>query len=127
MEKGKDEAAMTETIRDEELMLAYQQGDMHAMDELVRRYKNPVYSFIYRLSKTHADAQDIAQEVFLRMHQARSAYRPSGKFSTWIFAIAHNLFVSTYRKNKWFVLWPRKHDQPDEFVELCVSKFGWKK
>jgi RNA polymerase sigma-70 factor (ECF subfamily) len=110
---------MGEMLRDEDLMLAYQQGDMHAMDELVRRYKNPVYSFVYRLRSNHADAQDIAQEVFLRVHLYRASYRTCGKFSTWVFGIAHNLCVSMYRKNKRWVFWPRKADEPDELVEFA--------
>jgi RNA polymerase sigma-70 factor (ECF subfamily) len=105
-------------LRDEELMCQYQKGDMLAMDEILRRYKNPVYRFIYRLSHNAEEAEDIAQEVFLRVHQYRARYTSSGKFSTWIFSITHNLFIDSVRKRKWLVFWPRREDDPDNPVEF---------
>lgn len=105
-------------VKDEELMLAYQQGEGVAMDELIRRYKNPVFRFSLRISGNVQEAQDIAQEVFLKVHVARASYQPTGKFSTWIFSIAHNAAVSRLRKRGWLMLWPRKAEEPDELVEL---------
>ncbi len=92
------------------------------MDELLARYKNPVYRFAYRLSRDSAEAQDIAQEVFLRVHLCRKQYKPSGKFSTWIFSIAHNLFVSKLRKSKWLVIWPRQKDDPEALMDFADTK-----
>ncbi|MFC1704111.1 RNA polymerase sigma factor [Candidatus Omnitrophota bacterium] len=106
-------------LTDVEVMLKYQQGEGQAMDELLRRYKNPVYHFAYRLSYNAAEAQEIAQEVFLRVHTFKDRYTASGKFSTWIFSIAHNVFVSRWRKNRRLVLWPRKKDSNDELVEVA--------
>lgn len=105
-------------LSDEQVMLEYQKGDALAMEELLRRYKNPVYGFAYRLSQNAAEAQDIAQEVFLKIHQFRASYAPSGKFSSWIFSITHNICVSRLRKGKWFVLWPTKRSQQDEPVDF---------
>jgi RNA polymerase sigma-70 factor (ECF subfamily) len=107
-----------QNMRDEELMLEYQKGEAKAMDELLRRYKNPVYRYAFRLCVNEAEAQDIAQETFLRIHQYRGQYRPIGKFSTWLFGIAHNVAVSKFRCNSRFVLWPRKADEPDEMVDM---------
>jgi len=106
-------------LTDEQLMLNYQKGDIPAMDELLKRYKNPIYHFAFRLSRDAAEAQDLTQEVFLRVHENRSAYRPIGKFSTWIFSIAHNLCISRLRQKKWLCMWPRKHDAPEELVEFA--------
>jgi len=103
---------------DVELMLEYQSGEALAMDELLARYKNPVYHFALRLSRNVAEAQDITQEVFLRVHRDRYFYRPTGKFSTWIFSIAHNLFISRMRKARWMVLWPRKSEDSDELIDV---------
>jgi RNA polymerase sigma-70 factor (ECF subfamily) len=103
--------------RDEDIMLRYQKGDAQAMDELLRRYKNPVYCFVYRITNNAAEAEDIAQEVFLKLHQFRQRYAPEGKFSTWLFTIAHNLCISNIRKKKWLVFWPRRKDNPDELVD----------
>ena len=105
-------------LTDEELMLNYQKGEMLAMNELLRRYKNPIYHFAFRLSQDNAEAQDITQEVFLRVHENRDIYRPTGKFSTWIFSIAHNLCISRWREKKRFCIWPRKYDDSDELVEI---------
>jgi len=105
-------------VTDEDLMLSYQKGDAQAMNELLERYKNPVYRFAFRMIRDSAEAADVAQEVFLRLHQQRDLYRPSGKFSTWIFSITHNLCVSKLRKKKWLCIWPRKNDQSDELVEM---------
>jgi RNA polymerase sigma-70 factor (ECF subfamily) len=107
-----------QNLGDEELMLNYQKGEMLAMDELLRRYKNPIYFYAFRLSQNQAEAMDITQEVFLKVHQCRHTYRPIGKFSTWIFSIAHNLCISKLRKKKWLVLWPRNQDDPEELVEV---------
>lgn len=105
-------------LKDEELMTAYQNGEGAAMDEILRRYKNPVYHFTLRLCGNASEAEDFAQEVFLRLHQSKDTYRPSGKFSTWLFSIAHNLVVSRLRRLKWWALWPRQNDESDELVEF---------
>ena len=105
-------------LADDEVMLKYQEGDALAMDELLRRYKNPVYHFAYRMCFNAHEAQDVTQEVFLRVHQYKDTYKPQGKFSTWLFSIAHNLCVSRLRRKKWWGLWPRMQDDPDELVEV---------
>jgi RNA polymerase sigma-70 factor, ECF subfamily len=107
-----------QNMTDEELMLSYQEGNMLAMDEFLRRYKNPIYHFVLRLSWNPAEAQDITQEVFLRLHQHRDEYRPIAKFSTWLFTIAHNLSVSRLRQKKWSISWPRSNDESEELVEF---------
>jgi RNA polymerase sigma factor (sigma-70 family) len=117
MEKEKGFRKML-NLTDEELMLRYQKGDMPAMDELLRRYKNSIYHYALRLSRNVTQAQDIAQEVFLRVHQYRANYRPIAKFCTWVFNIAHNLYVSKLRKDKWLTFWPRKKDDPDVLMDF---------
>lgn len=105
-------------LKDEELMLAYQNGEAIAMSEILRRYKNPIYHFTFRLCGNSSDAEDFAQEVFLRLHQSKDTYRPTGKFSTWLFSIAHNLVISRMRRLKWWSLWPRKNDETEELIEF---------
>lgn len=105
-------------LTDEEVMLEYQQGKVEAMDELLKRYKKPIYHFAMRLSADAVEAQDVTQEVFLRLHQHKQSYQASGKFSTWIFSIAHNLLLNNLRKKKRLIFWPRTKDDPDELVEF---------
>ncbi len=107
-----------QNLNDEELMLNYQRGEALAMDEILRRYKNPLYHFAFRLTANAAEAEDIAQEVFMRVHQYRDSYKPSGKFRTWIFSIAHNLCITSLRKRKWLVVWPRNKENPDELMDF---------
>jgi len=106
-------------LRDEEVMMEYQRGNLLAMGELLRRYKNPVFSFAYRFLGDREEAREIAQEVFLRLHIHKASYRPAGKFSTWIFSICHNLCVSTIRRRRRFVLWPRKSKEDDGYVDIA--------
>lgn len=108
-------------LSDVELMLKYQEGDAQAMNELLARYKNPIYHFAFRLVRTPSEAEDLTQEVFLRLHQCRQDYRPLAKFSTWIFSIAHNLLMSKLRRKKLFTFWPRSKDDPEELVEFASS------
>jgi len=105
-------------LTDEEVMLEYKQGRIEAMDELLRRYKNPIYHFALRLGISVAEAEEITQEVFLRLHSNKDNYRPCGKFSCWIFSIAHNLCLDKLRKKKWQCLWPRKDDDSEELAEF---------
>ncbi|MFH1360606.1 MAG: sigma-70 family RNA polymerase sigma factor [Candidatus Omnitrophota bacterium] len=98
---------------DERLMLKYQAGDKQAMEELIARYKNPVYRFAVRLLRNSTEAQDIAQEVFLKVHNARMTYKATGKFSTWIFSITHHACISRLRKNKWTISWPVFKNDPN--------------
>lgn len=105
-------------ISNEQLMLDYQKGDIAAMDELLVRFKNPLYHFALRLCRNEAEAQDVTQEVFLKVHQHRQSYVLSAKFSTWIFGICHNACVSRLRKKKWMGFWPRKENNEDELVDF---------
>ncbi|MBU1125133.1 MAG: RNA polymerase sigma factor [Candidatus Omnitrophica bacterium] len=107
--------------RDEEVMQQYMEGKAEAMDELVRRYRTPLFQFALRVIGNEEDARDIAQETFLRIHQYRHTYRPIGKFSTWAFSIAHHLCVSILRKRKWWGIWPRRQDDPDELLEFASA------
>ena len=105
-------------LTDEQVMLEYKKGNGGARDELFRRYRNPVFRFACRLCRDEAEAQDVAQDVFLRVHQAAPTYVPTGKFSTWIFAIAHNLLMSRLRQRRRWAPWPRQGDDPDRCAEF---------
>ncbi|HEX5629614.1 MAG TPA: RNA polymerase sigma factor [Usitatibacteraceae bacterium] len=87
---------MSET--DEQLMLAFAQGDAGAFDRLYARHKGTVFRFISRSLPTRADAEEIFQEVWMKAIEARSRYEPRAKFTTWIYAIAHNRLVDLWRK-----------------------------
>ena len=79
-------------------MLAFAQGDAGAFDRLNARHKGTVFRFISRSLPTRADAEEIFQEVWMKAIEARSRYEPRAKFTTWIYAIAHNRLVDLWRK-----------------------------
>lgn len=78
-------------------------GDDRAFDLLMERYKRPILNFVYRMLGNASEAEDIAQDVFVRTYQ--SICKPSfsagnGKFSTWLFSIAHNAAIDSLRRKK---------------------------
>ena len=75
---------------DEDLMRRLQGGEAAAMAPLMSRWEGPVKRFIFRVVGNPAEAEDLAQEVFVRVFTKRATYRPGAKFSTWCFAIAAN-------------------------------------
>jgi RNA polymerase sigma-70 factor (ECF subfamily) len=75
-------------------------GDEAAFEELMRRYKRPVLNFIYRLVNDAGEADDIAQEVFVRVYQNLCDYSPRMRFSTWLFALARNAAIDHLRWRK---------------------------
>jgi RNA polymerase sigma-70 factor (ECF subfamily) len=85
---------------DEELMLRLRAGEEEAFDVLVAKYRAPVIHFLYRLVHRREPAEDLAQEVFLRVYRARKSYRPTAKFSTWLFRIATNVALNALRDGR---------------------------
>ncbi len=89
---------------DEELMAAFQEGRSDAFDLLVSRYKNPLHNFAYRFLGDYDDADDIVQDVFVRLYLKKDAYRPIAMFSTWIYTITSNLAKTYLRRRKFRTL-----------------------
>lgn len=85
---------------DVQLMLEVKAGDEQSFALLLHRYRSPVINFLYRMVKNRAQAEDLAQEVFLRVYRARGGYEPSAKFSTWLFRIATNLALNAARDTR---------------------------
>ncbi|WP_262339344.1 RNA polymerase sigma factor, partial [Bordetella pertussis] len=93
-------AAMdTASAADEALMLAYgAEGDMDAFDALYARHRAGLYRYILRSARNAAQADDIFQETWSRVIDARARYRPQARFTTWLLQIAHNLLVDAHRR-----------------------------
>lgn len=88
------------TSSDVQLMLDVKAGDEASFDVLLRKYRAPLVNFLYRMVRDTATAEDLAQEVFLRVYRARNQYSPSAKFTTWLFRIATNLALNSIRDNR---------------------------
>jgi RNA polymerase sigma-70 factor (ECF subfamily) len=85
---------------DVQLMLDVKAGDEASFELLLRKYRTPLVNFLYRMVRDTAAAEDLAQEVFLRVYRARQEYAPSAKFTTWMFRIATNLALNSVRDNR---------------------------
>jgi len=83
---------------DAALMLRVKDGDLQAFEELVQKYKHPIVNVIFRMLHDLDEAEDLAQNVFVRVFQSAGRYEVSAKFSTWIFTIARNLCLNEIRR-----------------------------
>jgi RNA polymerase sigma-70 factor (ECF subfamily) len=91
---------MENNDRDIALMELVKKGDDAAFDELVTRHYQSVYRLAYRFLYDSPEAEDITQEVFLRVYRAAKTYTPKAKFSTWLYTITKNLCFNELRKKK---------------------------
>ena len=101
-------AGVSET--DAEVMLRVKAGDDSAFDYLVQKYRRPILGFMFRMAHSTAAAEDLAQEVFLRVYRSRESYEASAKFSTWLYRIATNLAVNHIRDTR--------YERPENTVSL---------
>jgi RNA polymerase sigma-70 factor (ECF subfamily) len=86
--------------RDAELMLRVREGDTASFAPLLDRHRGPVIHFLYRMVLNQPVAEELAQEVFLRVYRARATYEPTAKFTTWLFRIASHLALNWIRDRK---------------------------
>jgi RNA polymerase sigma-70 factor (ECF subfamily) len=100
----------SEGLSDAQVMLRVKAGDQSAFDYLVQKYRRPMLSFMYRMVHNTAVAEDLAQEVFLRVYRSRENYEASAKFTTWLYRIASNLAVNHARDTR--------HQRPENTVSL---------
>ena len=81
-------------------MLAVQQGNKLAFEELMRHYYPRILNFIYRFVGHQSTAEDLAQEVFMRVYNSAPRYRPKSRFQTWIYTIAKNVALNDLRRSR---------------------------
>lgn len=84
-------------MSDEALMLAYREGDAAAFEALYRRWRGRLYRYLLRQCGAAAQAEELFQDVWLKVVNARRGYEAAAKFSTWLFRIAHNRLIDHYR------------------------------
>jgi RNA polymerase sigma factor (sigma-70 family) len=85
-------------VSDEQLMLAYRGGDAEAFAALYSRHKGGLFRFMVRSIKDRAAAEELFQEVWMKLIDARGRYEPQAKFSTWLYTIAHNRMIDHWRR-----------------------------
>jgi RNA polymerase sigma-70 factor (ECF subfamily) len=87
-------------LDDAAIMLELKAGNMAAFDVLLGKYRKPIVNFMYRMTRNQAVAEELAQEVFLRVFRSRETYRAEARFSTWLYRIATNLGVNHARDTR---------------------------
>ncbi len=92
--------AMVEGLEDSALMLRYRDGDADAFETLYRRHNDALYRYLLRRCRHRDTAEDIFQEVWSKIIRARDRYRPTAKFTTFLYHVAHNCFVDHLRRNQ---------------------------
>ncbi len=92
--------ALDEVLTDHHLLAATKEGDEAAFAELVRRYRNQITNYVYRMTNDYDAAVDLAQETFMRVYAAADRYQTTYAFSTYIYRIATNLAISELRRRK---------------------------
>ncbi|MGH9553526.1 MAG: RNA polymerase sigma factor [Terriglobales bacterium] len=102
--------ASADGLSDAEIMLQVKAGDDSAFEYLVQKYRRAMVSFMFRMAHNNAAAEDLAQEVFLRVYRSRENYEASAKFTTWLYRIATNLAVNHARDTR--------HERPENTVSL---------
>ena len=86
--------------QDEALMLRVGAGDETALEILIDRWKNPLINFFYRSLRSVEESEDLAQMVYLRLYRSAPRYKPTAKFSTYLFHIARRLLINEYRRRQ---------------------------
>jgi RNA polymerase sigma factor (sigma-70 family) len=83
---------------DEQLMVAYRGGDAGAFETLYARHRTRLYRFVLRSIKQRAIAEELYQEIWMRVIEARASYAPTARFTTWLYTIAHRRLIDHWRK-----------------------------
>ncbi len=108
-----------EEVTDEVLMLRFQGGDQSAFAKLVRRHKTPVYNFILRSVRSREVAEDLVQDVFVKVVQNATEFKHEARFSTWTYTIARNVCIDHLRKAAL-----RKHPSLDQVANNNSGEDG---
>jgi RNA polymerase sigma-70 factor (ECF subfamily) len=121
---------MPDRLEDSALMLRYRDGDVVAFETLYRRHKDSVYRYLLRLSLDEQVAEDVVQDAWSKIIRARDRYRPTARFSTYLFRVAHNCFIDYVRRNRRHVYgealdaenMPAPGDEPDAETERLLAR-----
>ncbi|MDK2123617.1 sigma-70 family RNA polymerase sigma factor [Parachitinimonas caeni] len=110
---------MSENQTDEELMLAYRDGDAGAFDVLYRRHRARLYRFLSHETGSPAAGEELYQEVWMTLIRSRERYVVSAKFSTYLYQIAHSRLVDWFRSHGKVRLEALDEDAPEPPAEAC--------
>jgi RNA polymerase sigma-70 factor (ECF subfamily) len=95
-----DSEAVTAPVEEKVLVDRARRGDLHAYDDLVKRYQERIYATIYHMTSNHEDANDLAQESFVKAFQALKSFKGGSSFYTWLYRIAVNKTINFLKQRK---------------------------
>ena len=96
----RQDSESTAVVDEEELVRRARRGDLDAYDGLVRRYQERIYATIYHMTSNHEDANDLAQESFIKAFQALKTFKGGSSFYTWLYRIAVNKTINFLKQRK---------------------------
>ena len=108
MEVDPDRKLITETLR----------GDLKAFDSLVRRYEDYAFNLAFRMMKNREEAQEVAQDAFIKVFRSLSTYRREGKFSTWLYTIVYRESITRLRRNRPDTIDPEQVAGDEQFTSF---------
>jgi RNA polymerase sigma-70 factor (ECF subfamily) len=122
--------AMNTPVEDSALMLRFKDGDSSAFEELYRRHNDALYRYFLRLGGDPAAAEDLYQEAWSKIIRSRDSYRPTAKFTTFLYRVAHNCFIDYVRRNRRHSqvadvepdTQPAEGDLPEQVVESRLAR-----
>ncbi len=94
------DAATAAPVEEDELVRRARRGDLGAYDDLVRRYQERIYATVYHMTANHEDANDLAQETFIKAFQALKSFKGGSSFYTWVYRIAVNKTINFLKQRK---------------------------
>ena len=115
-----------EKTTNKDLMGRIGSGDKHAFEFLIHRHQRPILNFIFRFMGNRTDAEDLTQEVFLRVWKVAGTYKPDAKFTTWLYRIATNLCINKQRAlriRKW-VAFSQSHEPKQNSKDTFITAEG---
>ena len=112
---------MYEDLSDEDLMLKAGNDDVQAFEHIFRRFEKAIFSYMFRMCRNRELSEDYTQDVFLRLWKNREKYKPTGKFSSYLYQIAHNYYLNETIRKKIKVS-PLPVEEADSFVMTSNSE-----
>ncbi len=111
---------------DNELIKQYQNGSVAAFDELVRRYLDEVYRFFIKFTNDQMDAEDLAQDVFLKLYKSLKKFRFEAEFKTYLYRVNVNAANNYLRRSRWRK-WLHLDQSPEQIDDATDIESEWKK
>jgi RNA polymerase sigma-70 factor (ECF subfamily) len=99
-DQGQNSSKIMTDLLEKQVMAAVMEDRPGAFEKLVELYQKRIFQFMFHMVKNREEAEDLTQELFLRVFRARQKYRPEARLSKWIFMIAHNLALNSIRSRK---------------------------